>query len=86
MLYKKIISAWLNDSKNGDGKYLSVKNVSDEAVTIEPGQSLFLNMTPKEMREKNPNIPVFSKSVKIEDEPPAEQDASGEKIADEIPF
>ena len=84
MQYKKIISAWLNDSKNKPGeKYLSIKNVSDEPITIEAGQSLFLNMTPKEIREKNPNIPLFSKSIKEEE---AATDFSSEDIAEDLPF
>ena len=83
MPYKKIISAWLNDSKNKPGeKYLSVKNVSDEPIIIEPGTSLFLNMTPKEVREKNPNIPLFSKSIKEEEA--VEQ--SSEDLSDDVPF
>ena len=72
--YKKILSGYINDSKNGDGKYLSIKNLSEEQVVIEPGASIFLNMTPKEIRDKNPKIPMFSKSVKVEDE--AEVDAA----------
>lgn len=84
MPYKKIISAWLNDSKNKPGeKYLSVKNVSDEPIIIEPGTSLFLNMTPKEIIEKNPNIPLFSKSIKEEE---AATDFSSEDIAEDLPF
>jgi hypothetical protein len=82
-MYKKIISAWLNESKNKDGeKYLSIKNVSDEDVVIPAGQSLFLNMTPKDIREKFPNTPLFSKSVKVEDQEQAEKD----DISDDIPF
>lgn len=80
MSYKKQISAWLNDSKNGDGKYLSIKNVSEEAVVIEPGQSLFLNMTPKEVRDQHPGVPLFSKSVKVDEE------YASEDTADDVPF
>lgn len=77
MSYKKIVSAWLNDSKNGDGKYLSVKNVSDEEIIIKPGESLFLNMTPKNIRDKNPSVPMFSKSVKVDE---------NEDVSDDVPF
>lgn len=84
MPYKKIISAWLNESKNKPGeKYLSIKNVSDKAVVIEPGQNLFLNLTPKDIREKNPGVPMFSKSVKIEEEG---QEIDAEELADDVPF
>ena len=83
-MYKKIISAWLNESKNKPGeKYLSIKNVSDEDVVIQAGQSLFLNMTPKDVRDKNPNVPLFSKSVKVEDETEA---MTSEQIADDVGF
>lgn len=77
MSYKKIVSAWLNDSKNGDGKYLSVKNVSDEEIVIKPGESLFLNMTPKNIRDKNPSVPMFSKSIKVDE---------NEDVSDDVPF
>jgi hypothetical protein len=80
--YKKILSGYINDSKNGDGKYLSIKNNSDETVIIDPGTSIFLNMTPKEVRDKNPKVPMFSKSVKVEDE--VEQ--TGEEISEDVPF
>lgn len=71
-MYKKILSGYVNDSKKGDGKYLSITNNSDEDVIIEVGKSIFLNMTPKEVREKNPKIPMFSKSIKIDEEPTKE--------------
>lgn len=82
-MYKKIVSAWLNESKNKPGeKYLTVKNVSDEDIVIKSGESLFLNMTPKEVRDKNPSVPLFSKSVKVEeDEGPTSQE-----VASDIPF
>lgn len=67
--YKDILVAYLNDGKNG-GKYLSIKNTSDKKIVIEPGEKIFLNMTPKDIREKYPKIPLFRKSVKVE--PPEE--------------
>ena len=82
-MYKTIISAWLNDSKDKTGsKYLSVKNVSERPIVIEPGQSLFLNMTPKHITEKNANVPMFSKSVKVEEE----QEYDSKEVADDVPF
>lgn len=80
--YKKILSGYINDSKNGDGKYLSIKNLSEEPVVIEPGASVFLNMTPKEIRDKNPKIPMFSKSVKVEDEVEEVEEVD----AEDLPF
>lgn len=63
--YKDILVAYLNDGKNG-GKYLSIKNVSDKPIVIEPDEKLFMNMKPKELREKYPKMPLFVKSVKVE--------------------
>ena len=79
--YKQIASAWVNDSKKGDGKYLSIKNTSDEDIVIRPGQSFFMNMTPKSVREKHPGVPMFSKSEKIEG-----QVTDTDEIVNDIPF
>lgn len=79
--YKKILVGYINDSKNGDGKYLAISNVSDEDIIIKAGDKLFLNMTPKDVREKHPKVPLFSKSVKVEDEFSQHED-----ISDDIPF
>jgi hypothetical protein len=68
--YKDILIGYLNDSKKGTGKYLTLTNVSDEQIIIEPGEKVFLNMSPKELREKYPKMPLFRKSVKVE--PPEE--------------
>ncbi len=81
--YKKILSGYINDSKSGDGKYLTITNMSDQAITLEPGGKLFLNATSPEVLEKNPKIPHFSKSVKIEDENSAPAPSAGE---DQFPF
>lgn len=83
--YKKIISAWLNESKNKPGeKYLSIKNVSEEPITIEPGTSLNLNMTPASVRDEHPGVPLFSKSVKVEET--EIQEYTSEGVADDVPF
>lgn len=68
--YKKILSGYLNTNKNGNGKYLTITNVSDEPIVIEPGKKLFMNMTSKEIRDKYPKVPLFSKSIKVEDRQP----------------
>lgn len=86
MKYIKILSGYINDNKNGDGKYLSIKNNTDEDVVIEAGKSIFLNMTPKSIREKNPNVPMFSKSIKVEEEATKENHSVSEQVADSIPF
>lgn len=87
--YKKILSGYINDSKNGQGRYLAITNMSDEEIVLKPGDKLFLNETPAETLAKNPKIPHFSKSVKIEEEPEetAEKETSEvEDVADDIPF
>ncbi len=88
MKYIKILSGYINDNKNGDGKYLSIKNNTDEDVVIEAGKSVFLNMTPKSIREKNPNVPMFSKSMAVADEPTETTDEgpTSKEVADDIPF
>lgn len=67
--YKDVLVAYLNDSKSG-GKYLSIKNVSGKPFVIEPDGKVFMNMKPKELRDKYPKMPLFVKSVKVE---PAEE-------------
>lgn len=68
MQYKNILIAYLNDSKSKpNSKYLSIKNVSDEPIVIEPQGKVCLNMTPDFIRAKNPKMPLYSKSVKIEE-------------------
>lgn len=69
----------MNDSKNGKGKYLTISNVSGEEIVLKNGDKLFLNMTPPEVRANNPNVPVFSKSVKVEE-------VDTKQIADECLF
>lgn len=91
--YKKILSGYLNESKSRPGeKYLAITNTSDETIVLKPGQKLFLNMTTKEQREKYPNIPLFSKSIKVV-EPESKVDEVAEALVgevvpedDEIPF
>lgn len=84
MSYKKIASAWINDSKDGNRKYLSIKNVSDEPIIIKPGENFFMNMTPKKIRDEHPGVPIFSKEIKIDDINEIDFEDSEETI--EIPF
>lgn len=67
--YKKILIAYENESQKHAGSYyLSIKNVSEEPVVIAPGENLYLNKTPRDVREQYPKVPHFSKSIKTEDE------------------
>ena len=67
--YKNILTGYINDRKDDNTKkYLVITNVSDEAITLEPNGRVFLNMTPDHIKEKNPKIPDFAKSIKISDE------------------
>lgn len=72
--YQPIWSAYENE---GDyGPYLSIKNMTDKPITIEPGESIKLNKTKEEFLKKNPKIPLYSKSKKV-----VEDD-----ISDDLPF
>jgi hypothetical protein len=66
--YKSVLTGYINNSKNGEGRYLSIKNETDEPITIEPGGKIFLNETPQSLRDKYPTMPHFRKSVKVEEE------------------
>ena len=80
--YVKILIGYINKYKTNDGEYLSIKNVSEEPVVIEPGESLIMRKTPPEVREKHPKVPHFTK-----DEVVVEMtDGEVNKINDEIPF
>ncbi len=74
--WKSILTIWLNPNKDGKGCYLSIKNESDREIIIDPGKSIFVNMSKR---------PIASKSVKIEDEEEV-QETYTESVADSIPF
>lgn len=83
MSYKNLWSAYINTDKEGK-KYLKLRNISGKDITIQAGEDLYLNATPKERLEQYPTIPHFQKSVKIEDEPT--QPVKDEVDVDTIPF
>lgn len=72
--YKNVLVAYENQSKNSDGFYLSIQNVSEEEMIIKPGDKIFLNKTPHTVLKNHPKAPHYSKSIKIDD------------ISDEIPM
>jgi hypothetical protein len=81
--YKNILIGYRNrDKKNPERAYLSIQNVSDQPIVIEPDQKIYLNETPVFVLKKNENAPHYTKSVKIEDEP----EPGDEDISDSIPF
>lgn len=84
--YVKQLIGYVNENKNGDGHYLSIKNVSEEPIIIEPGKSIFLNRTPSETLQKFPKVPHYSKSVKVEDGSAPEETTQEEDTSDKIPF
>jgi hypothetical protein len=63
--YKKILIGYLN-TRDDNSQYLSIINVSDDDVVIEPGEKVYLNKTPKEILQKYPKAPHFDKSIKEE--------------------
>jgi hypothetical protein len=79
--YKKILSGYVNKREDGR-EYLAITNTSDEDVVLKPGEKLYLNRTPREILEKNPKIPHFSKSVKVEER----QNKQAAVDPDDFPF
>jgi hypothetical protein len=80
--FNKVLIGYVNKYKTKDGHYLSIKNVSQEPVVIEPGESLLMQRTPDDIKQKYPKVPHFSKSEVVE----ALDDKEVKKINDEIPF
>jgi len=80
--YSKVLIGYVNKYKTNDGEYLSIKNVSEEPVVIEPGESLIMRKTPPEIRAKYPKVPHFTKDEVVE----MVSDKEVKKINDEIPF
>jgi len=79
--YKNILSGYVNERKDGDGHYLVITNVSDEDITLKAGEKVYLNRTPAERLKQYPNIPHYSKAVKVED-----QEYDSEEVSESIPF
>lgn len=76
--YKYILVGYVNEQKDEPANvYLSIKNTSDDPITINPGEKLFLNATHASYKSRNPKAPDYYKSVKVEKE---------ENIEDSIPF
>ncbi len=63
--YKTILTGYVNNSKNGNGQYLTITNVSDEDIVLKKGEKIFLNKTPQSVLEKHPKVPHFSRSIKV---------------------
>jgi len=82
--YKNLLTGYLNESKNNpERRYLVITNVSDEGVFLEPGEKLYMNETPDFIIEKNPKMPHFTKSVKVEEDQVQEQKKD---VSSDIPF
>lgn len=71
-MYKKILTGYVNQRKDGNGHYLQITNVSDSDVVIKAGEKIFLNRTPNETLAKYPKVPHYTKDVRIEEDDPAE--------------
>jgi hypothetical protein len=80
--YNKVLIGYVNKYKTKDGEYLSIKNVSQEPVVIEPGESIMMSKTPAEIRAKYPKVPHFSKSEVVTQLSDREVD----EVNEEIPF
>lgn len=81
--YQNILTGYVNERKEGEGHYLVITNVSEEAVTIQPGEKLYMNRTAAQVLKDHPKVPHYSKSVKVEEEG---QEYTTEQVADEVPF
>ncbi len=67
--YKSILTGYVNKRQDGSGKsYLVITNVSDQPFTLEAGGKVYLNMTPAELKAKNPRMPNFAKQIVIKDD------------------
>lgn len=80
--YKNILTAYVN-KRDDDSQYLTMTNVSNEPVIIKPGEKVYLNRTPSDVKKKHPKVPDFTKSVKLE---VAEDIAKPTVDNDSIPF
>lgn len=80
--YNKILIGYVQKTKAGDKYYLSIKNVSQEPVIIDPGEKVYLNKTPSDLIKKYPKVPHYSKSEVVE----MLDDEETEKITKDIPF
>jgi hypothetical protein len=90
--YKNILIGYVNERTDGSGKkYLTITNVSDEPITLEPGGRVFLNEIPPDVKKKYPRMPNFSKSVLLGDDDEVDKsktqaEGKTEEIDDTIPF
>ena len=89
--YKKILSGYVNTSKDGSSEYLKLTNITDEVITItlqpnsNKGDSYFINKTKDDVKQRYPSVPDFSKSVKVEEEQPVVVGAE-DINSEDIPF
>ena len=86
--YKNILTGYVNESKNKPGShYLVVSNVSNEDVVIKAGEKLYMNRTPKDILDKHPKVPHYSKSIKIEDDNQGQMtNEQVEDVSNDVPF
>ena len=82
--YKNILTGYVNERQDGTGHYLVLTNVSDEDVTIKAGEKLYLNRTPAQTLKDHPKVPHYSKSIKIEDNQPSQEDFGD--VSNDVPF
>lgn len=82
--YKNILTGYVNERRDGSGHYLVITNVSDEDITIKAGDKLYLNRTSKEVLEKHPKVPHYSKSLKVEEE--THETPTSEDVSSDVTF
>ena len=84
MSYIKQLTGYVNRSKNGNGQYLTITNVSEKDIVLKAGDKLFLNRTPAEILEKYPKVPHYSKDIKVEDEPATKKELTREEVEEAV--
>ena len=90
--YENILSGYLNKSPKNNREYIVITNVSGEQIVLDPGEKLYLNRTPAEIKKKYPKIPDFQKSIRVDEKTPSEQNpsktvnVSASVKAEDLPF
>ena len=82
--YKDLITCWLNKSKKDDGLFLSINDIQNDKTTFVKMHKFWVEAI-REAQEKGvtfPKVPMFKKSVKIEENADIAQDAM-EALADD---
>ena len=87
--YKNILTGYVNERQDKKGHYLVITNVGDSEFVLPKGEKVYLNKTPKDVLDKYPKVPHYSKSEKIVEkvvEEIEEEQINNGNTEDDIPF